>query len=379
MRRRGRHIDICWQCVAEDRRPYLRRLWMLGWAAVCSEHRTVLSGDCPHCRRGILLPPLSATSPIDPLACQRCGEQLAGANTRAAHPLVIALQDMLIAGKRTGAVVLPGVGETDWVTMIAVADMLFGMIWTDVAETHREGLFRRISRDLALDAEDRVALSLANNTGGLLILSWLLEDLQSRLPAAIAILRSVRFNGLLGRLPDVDDDMAARLRTILAPAIATPPTGRGAWRPWVAGLPESAEHLRTRAVSERYKHRRQRLTALAELKDGASVVAASAVAGVLPKTVYRWLDRGAEYGLEAILERPGGRPTLTSAQAESLAQWIAADRPNQYCRKVIDRAATQFGVALSTTAASKLLAKHRRAERGHRRRLWRPKPSALMA
>jgi len=203
--------------------------------------------------------------------------------------------------------------------------------------------------------------------------------LQSRLPAAIAILRSARFDGLLGRLPEVDDNMVARLRTILAPAIATPPTGRGAWRPWVASLSESAEHLRTSAVTERYKHRRQRLTALAELKDGASVVAAAAVAGVLPKTVYGWLDRGAEYGLEAILERPGGRPTLTSIQAETLAQWIAADRPNQNCRKIMDRAATQFGITLSSTVASRLLAKHRRAERGHRRRLWRPKPSALTA
>jgi transposase len=132
--------------------------------------------------------------------------------------------------------------------------------------------------------------------------------------------------------------------------------------------------LRQRAAGERYKHRRQRLTAFADLKDGSTVVAAAAVVGVLPRSVYGWLGRGAERGLEAALERPTGKSALTSAQAEALAQWIAADRPHQNRRRIVDRAAVQFGVALSLAAASKLLAKHGRAKPGRRHRLWRPTP-----
>lgn len=78
-------------------------------------------------------------------------------------------------------------------------------------------------------------------------------------------------NSLLGRHDDIDDDMAARLRTILSPAIAKPGIGRGAWRPWIDSLSEGASELRERAAPERYKHRRQRLTAFAELKAGATV------------------------------------------------------------------------------------------------------------
>ncbi len=48
---------------------------------------------------------------------------------------------------------------------------------------------------------------------------------------------------------------------------------------------------------------RQRLTAFAALKAGATVGEAAAIARVQPMSVYRWLDRGIEHGLEAALER----------------------------------------------------------------------------
>jgi transposase len=373
-RRRGRRVDICRQCVADDSRPYLRRLWLLGWAGACPRHRTLLSGQCPSCWQPIKLKGLNVSSPVDLLACQRCGARLAGPAAQPAHPLVLDLQDMLIAGKRTDALDPAGVGRINWATMMAVTDMLLGMIWADIATQHRERLFDRVSRDLALGAGDRVALSVTSNYGGLLMLGWLLEDLPHRLRAAIAILKSVRFDGLLGRLEDVDDEVAARLRVILAPAIATRPTIKGAWRAWIDGLPESAADLRRRADVERYKHRRQRLTAFAELRAGATVVAAAEVVGVRPKSLYAWLDRGAEQGLEAALERPTGKPALTSRQAEMLAKWIAADTRNQLNRAVVEQAMSGFGVVLSTNAATKLIAKHGRPKFGGRRRLWKPKP-----
>jgi len=146
-----------------------------------------------------------------------------------------------------------------------------------------------------------MTLPWTSNYGGLLMLGWLLEDLQSRLPAAIAILHAPHFDRLFARLSDVADATGDRLRTILAPAIAKPPVERRSWRAWVDNLPESASDLRDRAARERYKHRRQRLTAFSELKGGASVDVVAACVGVMPKTVYRWLHRGADRGLKAVI------------------------------------------------------------------------------
>jgi hypothetical protein len=373
-RRKGQRVDVCGHCLAEDERPYLRRLWLLGWAGVCPQHRTRLVGECPACRCPIRVRGLSAKTPVDLLACQKCGGGFVGAQGRWAHDQSVELQSLLVAGKRTGALVLPGVGEVDWTTMMAVADMLLGMIWSVVTTQHREQLFNRIARELGLGGEDRLSLSLTSNYGSLLMLDWLVTDLPHRLPAAIGILKSARFEGLLGRHDEIDDDMAARLRTILAPAIANPGVGRGAWHPWIDSLPESASDLRERAAGKRYKHRRQRLTAFAELKAGATVVAAAAIARVRPKSVYRWLDCGVENGLEAALERPTGSPVLTSAQSEALAQWICADRAHQNRHAIVAQALAWFGIELSLDIASNLLRKHRERKPGsnRRRRLWGP-------
>ncbi|WP_244440106.1 TniQ family protein [Mesorhizobium metallidurans] len=374
-RRKGRRVDVCGQCLAEDERPYLRRLWLLGWIGVCPRHRTQLIGQCPGCRCPIRFKGLNAKAPVDLLACQKCGRGLACLQGQRANDRSVDLQSLLVAGKKTGVVLLPSVGEVEWATMMAVADMLLGMIWTGVATQHREQLFNRIARELDLGWEDRLSLSLGSNYGSLLILDWLVADLPHRLPAAIGILKSVRFEGLLGRHNDIDDDIAAHLRTILAAAIATPAVGRGAWHPWIESLPDSASELRERAARERYKHRRQRLTAFAALKAGATVGEAAAIARVQPMSVYRWLDRGIEHGLEAALERPTGRPALTSAQSEALAQWVCADRANQNRHAIVAQAQARFGIELSLDIASNLLRKHRDRKPGsvrRRRRLWGP-------
>ncbi|WP_408851979.1 hypothetical protein [Acidiphilium sp. AL] len=39
--------------MSEDDRPYLRRIWMMGWAGVCPRHCTILKGQCPSSRRAI--------------------------------------------------------------------------------------------------------------------------------------------------------------------------------------------------------------------------------------------------------------------------------------------------------------------------------------
>lgn len=373
-RRKGRRVDVCGQCLAEDERPYLRRLWLLGWIGVCPRHRTRLIGECPGCRCPIRFKGLNAKAPVDLLACQKCGRGLACLQGQRANDRSVDLQSLLVAGKKTGVVLLPSAGEVEWATMMTVADMLLSMIWTGVATQHREQLFDRIAREVDLGWEDRLSLSLGSNYGSLLMLDWLVTDLPQRLPAAIGILRSQRLEGLLSRHSDIDADMAERLRTILSSAIAKPGIGRGDWRQWIDNLPESPSELRERAVRERYKHRRQRLTAFAALKAGATVGEAAAIARVQPRSVYRWLACGIKQGLEAALERPTGRPVLTSAQSEALAQWICADRVNQNRHAVVVHAKATFGIELSLDIASNLLKKHRRPRpgSGRRRRLWGP-------
>jgi len=188
-RRRGRPVAICRQCVAGDERPYVRRLWMLGWAAACPEHRTVLTGQCPRCWCPIQLYGLNASWPVDLLACQRCGARLAGPKAQPAHAAVLDVQDVMVRAKRMGAATLPIIGETQWAALIAAADTLQAMVWTATAG-HRERLFKRIGSDLALGALDHTALSLNTNYGGLLMVGWLLTDLPNRMPIAAAALKT---------------------------------------------------------------------------------------------------------------------------------------------------------------------------------------------
>jgi hypothetical protein len=264
---------------------------------------------------------LSDAGVVDLLVCVDCGASLGeGASVRA-HPAAVELQAMLFAGKRSGTTDIPNIGPLDWPMTMALADVLLSMVWTRatkkqrdyLAPRRRDRLFSRIARDLRIGARDRADLPWTSNYGGLVILTWLLDDLAKRLPYAIATLCSPRLEGLLGR-EGLDDPTRERLRAILAPAVVKSPKDRRSWRPWLETLPLSPEDLRDRAVRERYKHRRQRLTALAELMAGASVPAAAAKVGVREKSVYRWLRAGAAGGLEAMLERAPSRHALTSAK-----------------------------------------------------------------
>jgi transposase len=71
-------------------------------------------------------------------------------------------------------------------------------------------------------------------------------------------------------------------------------------------LPETGDELRAQAAREPLAHRRARLMAIADVRDGLSVEAAAEVADIKPRTLYNWIKRGAQGGLEAALERPSG-------------------------------------------------------------------------
>lgn len=48
--RRGNGIQYCPKCLANDREPYFRRKWRLGFVTVCAEHAIELLDGCPACR-----------------------------------------------------------------------------------------------------------------------------------------------------------------------------------------------------------------------------------------------------------------------------------------------------------------------------------------
>jgi transposase len=254
---------------------------------------------------------------------------------------------------------------------MALIDVLLGIVWIDIQRKYRGRLFARVANDLDLGQHNSIVWS--SNYSGLLILAWLLDDLAIRLPAAIAILHAPRLDRLLARAPDLSCETSDRLRVILAPAIASAPKGRRSWCSWIETLPETGIDLRKRALSERYKLRRQRLFAFAAIRDGATVEAAAESIGVIARTLYRWLHQGAEHGLEAALERPRRRSQLSGAQAEALGRWIAIDRSHQHRRAVTDAALDQLGIVLRPDQVSGLLRVHRHAKPGRRHRPWKPK------
>jgi transposase len=368
--RSDRRMNICPQCLAEDRCGYLRLQWLNGWAGICPKHRSVLTGHCPSCRCVRRIAGLNAREPVDLTICWKCGAKLIGAAGDPADPSALRLQDILVAGKQSNRTELPGAGRLDWPTTMALIDVLLGIVWMDTKRKYRARLFARIANDLDL-GEHNVW---STNYGGLLILAWLLDDLAARLSAAIAILHAPRRDRLLARVPDLSCEMRERLRVILAPAVASSPKERRIWHHWIKDLPETGIDLRERALTERYKLRRQRLFAFAAIREGATVEAAAESVGIIARTLYRWLHKGAAHGLEAALERPRRRSELSGAQAEALGRWIAADRAHQHRRAVINAAMAQFGIILSMDQASGLLRVHRRAKPGRRHRPWKPKP-----
>ena len=377
---RPRRINVCPLCVAEA--PHLQLIWMLGWTGACTRHRVALRGTCPSCGNVLRLRVLN--DPAELLICSRCAARLTEADSLVAHIAHVAaldLQAALIAGKRSGTAILPGVGVLDWPTTMALADVLLAMVWVRRTKKQRDylaprrldRLFASIGRDFGMAQGEWDLVPWTKNYGGLLLLTWLLSDLEERLPRTMGILCTPRLERLLGRFTDFSETTKERLRTILAVATAKRPKDRRVWKPWLNDLPESVADLRERAMRERYRHRRQRLRALAELKDGASVEDVAALVGVNPKTIYQWLHRGAAGGLEAALERPTGKPVLTAAQAEAMGQWIACDRLHQNRRAIAARAKESFGIELNLYAVWRLRAKHGRAKLGSRRRLWGPK------
>ncbi len=356
---RARHTGVCPECLAEDETPYIRRDWTLTWAACCPVHRAALVRTCPDCGAKLRLRSLKSREFFAADRCGRCSGRLARAPVQLVPAPVVALQRRLVDGRSAGEILLPEIGAFSWAAAVALFDALLGIVWLDTKTKFREQVFARIEKDFGCeplgDAEDSAA--------ALTILAWMLDDWPNHMHVATATLRASRPRRQLRRWPHLVPEVRAELETVLLSAWPDErhATNRGWWREWIDNLAETGGELRRMAGRERIAHRRDRLLALADVRDGIPVEAAADAAQVTPRTLYTWLRRGAEGGLDAALEqRPRGE-YLTEAQITELADWIAdapASGPRWRTNRVVNEAERRFGVEITVHVAGRLLRRY---------------------
>lgn len=135
---RGYRFAVCGQCLKGDIKPYLRLPWLVGWMALCPHHGTVLIERCKACGASLRVAPFATTAPFSPATCTRCGKSLLDQGEVSAHPSVTCIQAVLFRGKSEGIADVEGLGRFRWEEMVALADVLLGMVWTDLTLTEQE-------------------------------------------------------------------------------------------------------------------------------------------------------------------------------------------------------------------------------------------------
>jgi transposase len=352
-----RRIAVCPRCLAEDETPYVRRDWTVGWATICPDHAVVLMGDCPECGYKLRLSALSSRDYFAPDRCPRCAFRLGTASPRAAHAAVIDMHRQVQQARSNGAFELPGQGPIPWPVAMALFDVLLGAVWIDTRPVARRRLFARIEGDFGREA---LGKELTGSYEGLMILAWILEGWPDRVRTTIAIVQAPRPRRQIERWRDLDDGIRQTLLDLLLPIWPDQQhPDRAWWRAWIENLPETGEQLRARAAIDRFPHRRARLLALADVRDGMPVELAAEAAGVLPRTLYIWLRRGAKSGLESALDRQRG--ALNQAQAIEIAKWIAeapTNQPRWRANRVKNEVLRRFGLEISLDVATNLLRMH---------------------
>ncbi len=139
---RAYRFAVCGQCLKSDATPYLRTPWLIGWMAACPHHGTILIERCKVCHAGLRVAPFATAASFSPATCTRCANSLLDHGDVPAHPSVTRMQTALLRGKCEGVTELDGLGRLTWKEMVALADVLIGMVWTDLTLAEQERIFR---------------------------------------------------------------------------------------------------------------------------------------------------------------------------------------------------------------------------------------------
>lgn len=137
-RQQGFRYVLCEQCLAADATSYLRLPWAIGWVAACPEHGNIMTARCQRCRAKLRIGRTSSIARFTPATCVHCGNDLRYGLQQSAHPSVMRLQNVLLEGKRQGATELAGIGCLSWREVVAFADVVLGMFWTDMAPAEQQ-------------------------------------------------------------------------------------------------------------------------------------------------------------------------------------------------------------------------------------------------
>lgn len=358
-----RYLAVCPQCLAGDHKPYLRTEWMIGWLAICPGHGVVLERKCPSCHKMLRQQELNGSRLADPCRCQRCSASLAEGNGSTALA-GIGLQKTMLNIKRAGVGYVPGLGMVEWGMLTALVDLVLRAVWTAEPVRARERLFTQVVRDLDLAPAERFRIGWRGNYGALVLMTWMLEGWPDRLGQALDFLNAPTVDELLAELPNLDGKQRMKLRQMVGPALFHRPKLPD-WQAWLNSLGDAGIDLWAMADAERHWGRKDRLTALAMLRDGQSIKEAAYHVQASCKAVERWLDIGLGYGLEAVVAKPLRWCDLTDGQREEVAAWLIATGRTasggtgwsaDHARSEI---AAQFGLLITTHAAHHLLLRNR--------------------
>jgi len=137
----------CGRCLEGDATPYLRTSWLLGWMAVCAHHGTILVERCRECGASLRIAPFAGTACFSPDRCTRCRGSLLDGRYHQAHPAAPRIQTALLRGKYEGITELEGLGRFTWQEMVALSDVLIGMVWADLTLSEQEQIFLAYTSD----------------------------------------------------------------------------------------------------------------------------------------------------------------------------------------------------------------------------------------
>jgi transposase len=139
---------------------------------------------------------------------------------------------------------------------------------------------------------------------------------------------------------------------------------------------KTLEHLRVTAVRR-------------VVEDGESPAAVMRSMGLCRTSIYRWLEKFEDGGLEALAEQiaAGPEPKLTDQQRQQVKRWIVGKDPRQYgfefglwTRQIVaDLILKRMGVTLGLTAVGRLLAQLEITPQKPLRRAYERDPVAVKA
>lgn len=174
-RSRSYRFVVCGECLKSDATAYLRKVWLLGWVAVCPDHGTILIERCSNCHSRLRVAPFATRASFSPATCTRCAAHLLHGADAPAHPFVRRLQAVLLCGKLGGAVQLDRMGELTWKEIVALADVLIGMVWTDFTVAEQERLWIQYTQAFHQELRQPTEI-FSGRHDSLCFLAWLIED-----------------------------------------------------------------------------------------------------------------------------------------------------------------------------------------------------------